>query len=456
MKRSSNLISALLGFLLLVALGVGLAVVLRGMPAATSGPGPSPLATAVTLQSPLNTPMPVSTPSPVATATPLVIPPPPDWPTDQPWPPTPATPVVPPTAIPQPFPTPDFQLTPQGARPSALQSIWYLHFPDSASSPQLRSVLVDQSGQRWDENTKSIDLGLRPQYPGPSLRSLYPSPDGLLAIAERAYGDSIQAIVIDLVNGTSSPVFADNSNSFLTWYPDGQRLLVNSDKGFQIFDPISQKYQNTNFNLPKADSGYSLVSAVAYSPNGSLLADASVYIPTVSKPAAEVEIGLSESDSGVRTVLAHLTGDHVIPHSLRWSPDGKKLIVVLEVGLNDLDLSNDDIQLWIVDRLTGKSELLAQGLSASPAVWSPDGRFVGFLKNAQIHLLDPITKSMQQIVHPSGQPIQQFTWSPDGTQVAFAVSLNDYGEIWKSSLRGTLQHPVAGPTTHDGVFMWLP
>jgi hypothetical protein len=84
----------------------------------------------------------------------------------------------------------------------------------------------------------------------------------------------------------------------LAWHPDGQRVLVSSDKGSLLVDLVSLKYQIVNF--PKSDSGSSLVRAVAYSPDGKQLADAVVYPAVYSVRDIEMtEIGVRNDEQSI-------------------------------------------------------------------------------------------------------------------------------------------------------------
>ncbi|MBI5564584.1 MAG: PD40 domain-containing protein [Chloroflexi bacterium] len=460
MKRSMNLIGGLIALLALVALGMGLVALFRDLSSTSGTVQISPLATPARSLTPQITPVvfqsPLATPTPAPAATPVVVPPPPNWPTGEPWPPAPSTPNVPPSKTPAPFPTPAFGPKPQGTPPAKLQSIWYLHYSSPRIEPKLQPVLVDEQGQRWTLSSQSINLDLRSEFPGPTLENLYPSSSQPLIIADVAYGESVQPILVDLSSATSRPIFQSRKGRFLAWTADGQNALVASDEGMQLFNPASQEYVSVNFRFPELEPRYYHVDAVAYSPDGSLLADAITYFPTVSKSTSEVEIGLSKIAQNTRTVVTRLPGDQAIPHSVAWSPDGQNLVVVLVVGIYDIDLTNDDTQLWLIDRAAGTSKILAQGLSPYPAVWSPNGKTIAFLKTNKLYLLDLATGTERQIAHLAGRQIQSFRWSAVGNQLVFSVSLGDYSEIWRTNLNGTQQHPIAGPSAPNAPFVGVP
>ncbi len=420
--------------------------------------------------SPIRPPFPERTPIPVfptatlipPTATPMVIPPPPDWPTGEPWPPQ-ITPVSPPPAsTPLPFPTPAFPPVPTGQGPAQLQRVWFPYFPNPASSPQLQAALLDQQGRRRTLSDQVVDLGLRPEFPGPTLVDLHPSPDQQLFAADIAFGESIGSVIIDPDKGTIRQIPGEFAY-FYAWHPDSRRILVSAVEGWLLVDVVSQSYETMDFQSESGD--WLPVRALAYSPDGKQLADALVYAPTVSRPIGEIEIGIRLGERGARTSLFRLTGGSMIAeHSLRWSPDGRTLIFVADV--HD---GGRRTQLWAINVAGGTSRLLgtlAQEVQYNhPAVWSPDGCYVAAIveeanENGMVSdniFLFPLESGdARKITYFSNRRLSHLAWSPDGSLLAFSISLGDYGEIWVTTLDGTHQHPIAGPTTPDAPFVWLP
>ncbi len=475
MKHRTKSISILLGLLLVAVIAVlavsggALTSLAKLFSTSPLAPPPSPTPLRGLQSSPLGTPVPLpeTLPSvPVATVAPT-IPPPPGYPTDQPWPPQVTPAPLQPTTPPRPFPTPAFQPTPAGRRPAQLQQLWFPYLPDSASSPQLRAVLVDQQGQRWTQEARSIDLRVDPYPPGSVLLNLHPSPDHRWIIADLAFSGSY---LINLDSGAGRPIITDvhtGPGQFLAWSPDSQHVVILPETFPQEaweMDIASQRH--TILDLPKSEFGYTLARAIAYSPDGTTLADASLYGQTVSKSTSEVEIGLQASELGARSSLAWLSGDRVVEHSLAWSPDGQRLAFVVVVGTYDAEPSNEDIQLWTVNRADGNLTLVARGLAPYRALWSPDGRYIAFLKAesspwekpvfSNIYLLDLATGKEQPLTHFAEQHLGHLAWSPDGKQLAFSVSMAEYSEVWVIGLNGTGQHAIAGPATPDAPFVWLP
>ena len=475
MKRKTRLLSILLGLLLVTATAVlalssdARANLARFFSLSPLAPPPPPTALRGLQSSPLGTPVSrpqwTATPTPVATTTPT-IPPPPGYPTGEPWPPqiTPVTP--PPIPTPLPFPTPAFPPAPLGQRPTQLQRVWFPYFPDPASSPQLRAVLVDRQGQRWAQSEQSIDLGLRPGFPGPTLFGLHPSPDWRLLVADVAFGESVRSLIVDPSEGTVRQIY-DEATYFYAWHPDSRRVLVSAAEGWLLIDIVSQTYEVVDFRTNRGDQ--LPVRALAYSPDGKQVAYALIYAPTESNPSGEIEVGVQPAGNGkgVRTSLLRLTGGSMVAeHSLQWSPNGRTLILVAGVQGGEIGCT----QLWTIDVVNGTSRLLttlAKGIQYNlPAVWSPDGHYIAAVRVegvpgdgtpiGNVYLIDPVSGVERRVTRFSGRRISHLAWSPDGQRLAFTITMGDYGEIWVTDLTGEHQYPIAGPTTPDAPFAWLP
>ena len=93
-----------------------------------------------------------------------------------------------------------------------------------------------------------------------------------------------------------------------------------------------------------------------------------------------VEIGLVGPD-GIREPIVQIPGGtSVLAHSLKWSPDGQRLMWIASVGSQDagpVRLAEIETQLWMMDFARDEARMLAvlgRGVEVKhPAVWSPDG-----------------------------------------------------------------------------------
>jgi Tol biopolymer transport system component len=305
---------------------------------------------------------------------------------------------------------------------------------------------------------------------GQALIDLRASPDGQWLVADLAYTGSR---LLDLSSGASiSPIARapDEYWTFLTWGPDGQHAMISARDELLSRNLASSGSQALDdYIQPDLQAQ---VSQIVYSPDGRQLADAVVYPPIYQvREGCMVEIGLG---SGGRESIVQIPGSYVARDSLKWSPDGQRLVWVVTVIPDEANfperLTSTQTQLWIADLSRNDVRMvsvLGQMVEYDhSAVWSPDGRYIAGLKVEMVqdgkdaadnvYLFDLESGSAQQVTHLAGQKLSHLAWSPNGQWLAFTISRGDYGEIWVTNLDGTLTYPVAGPTLADAPFVWLP
>lgn len=341
----------------------------------------------------------------------------------------------------------------------------------------MRAVSVDQQGRQWAQLDSRLDLILpAPNVggpdPGPILLDLRSSLNGRWLVADFAYTSSR---LVDLSSTEKirlpAPDTASDQWHFYAWHPDGQHILVSAEGGLLLSDLISEKYEELNYYL-SPEFEHAQVHEIAYSPDGRWLADVVVYSPVYEVRANwMVEIGLREDEGQERKPILQMPAlaVNVTNASLRWSPREHKFIWIMYIAPENSS-SGAQVQLWAADATRGESETLATlgGVVeyGHPAVWSPDGRYIAALKiegvqdgkdsASNIYVFDPESGTERQVTHFVDWRLSHLTWSPDGQWLAFTVSRGEYGEIWVTSLDGTQQYPIAGPTLPDAPFVWLP
>ncbi|MBM3760921.1 MAG: S9 family peptidase [Acidobacteria bacterium] len=106
------------------------------------------------------------------------------------------------------------------------------------------------------------------------------------------------------------------------------------------------------------------------------------------------------------------------------SPDGKSIAVI--VSRANLEENRSDSEIVLIDVATKAQRVLTQGRRglAQPR-WTPSGDGLGFLATVdakpQLFVLPLAGGEAQQVTHaPNG--LQQYSFSPDGTQIAFVTS----------------------------------
>lgn len=110
--------------------------------------------------------------------------------------------------------------------------------------------------------------------------------------------------------------------------------------------------------------------------------------------------------------------------NLALSPDGKKLLF----ERSDLSASgrSRDNSLWVLEVGTGKTSRFFESVGDRNAAWSPDGRSVAFLREAdgvvQLHIANPNGQDVCVLTKlESG--VEELQWSPDGKSIAFTSPL---------------------------------
>lgn len=274
-----------------------------------------------------------ATPSPRTPATPG---PPSGWPTDQPWPPLSTGYTPPPSTPAPPFPTPVLRSTSTGSRPANLQQLWYPFFPNLASKPLLKAIMLDEQNYNWGtvdhSNALEIPLPYEGPDPGPVLLVFHVSPSYRWIVADFAYTGSQ---LVDLSSDLTIPLYSSEPGAgwrFLSWNPPGESMFVSSSHGYQLIDLPTLKADVVKILDFTAENPY--LSTVAISPDGALIADAVVNPPTVGvRNVSVTEIGLRKGLHEKRQMLIQIDqGIIVVDHSLVWSPDGNKLIWIVCVA----------------------------------------------------------------------------------------------------------------------------
>ena len=118
-----------------------------------------------------------------------------------------------------------------------------------------------------------------------------------------------------------------------------------------------------------------------------------------------------------RNETAYVDGIRFIDSSGSWSPDSRKLAIVIFAG-GDNQLAIMDVQSG---RLDDRIEIEGLGALQNPA-WSPDGSRIAFtgLKGgiADLYVYDLETGEVQQLTDDKHADLQP-AWSPDGRALAF-------------------------------------
>jgi WD40 repeat protein/uncharacterized Zn finger protein (UPF0148 family) len=191
----------------------------------------------------------------------------------------------------------------------------------------------------------------------------------------------------------------------------------------------------------------SIVTAVAWSPDGKRVASASY--------DGSVQVWDALTGRHVLRYLGHTNtqgGDPVV-WSVAWSPDGKQIV----------SAGNDHTaQVW--DAITGKAHFTYSGHSGivHAVAWSPDGKQIASASyDTTVQVWDAATGKGILAYRGHSREVLTVAWSPDGKQIA--SSGNDYtAQVWDAATGQTALtykgHANLGPGVFHGVgaLAWSP
>ena len=209
--------------------------------------------------------------------------------------------------------------------------------------------------------------------------------------------------VLDLKTGQAKPLI---DNAMTAWYmPNGMVMYVASS-GALLAAPFDLKTLTiTGPAVPVLDGVWvqPLTGTVqmAFSPTGTL-----VYF-TGGTANAQLSVVRVALDGRYQPVDTAWTGDF---NSLAVSPDGRRLAV--GVG------SSSNLDIWVKQLDRGAFTKLTFGDHDRRPAWSPDGRFVAFIRDTGetggvfVRAADGTGKD--RLAARLQQRVQEVTWSPDG------------------------------------------
>ena len=141
------------------------------------------------------------------------------------------------------------------------------------------------------------------------------------------------------------------------------------------------------------------------------------------------------------------------PGAPALSPDGRRAVVA--VGRADLDEDGYRSRLWLVDTSGATPPRpLTDGPRDSAPAWSPDGRWIAFLRAPaegppQLHVLPADLGDARRVTtdehHPLGAGAPR--WSPDSARLAYVARVPEQGRYGTEEGRGAEKEPPRRITT---------
>lgn len=237
----------------------------------------------------------------------------------------------------------------------------------------------------------------------------------------------IQRAVTDGITHTWSLLVENGAQPGVS--PDGRYMAFfsrrNDSEGFSLY----------NFTAP-------LAPQAAYPRLSSFIEDSRISAPSWSPESNRVAFSSDrEGDRRFRVYVAApptLNGTaYTLGEDPAWSPRLGGSSKIAYKGTND---AGQNPGLWLIDENGGGKVQLTNNGSDRRPVWSPDGRFVVFMRavgnnNWELFRINVTDGSETQLTnHPAQDGLP--TISPDGRWVAFASDRDGRWAIWEVPLAG--------------------
>jgi TolB protein len=177
---------------------------------------------------------------------------------------------------------------------------------------------------------------------------------------------------------------------------------------------------------------------------------------------------VANADGSEHRTLTRLPGAGDVV-SLAWSPDGRKLLFLVEHSfMHDprcafcsrlYVLNSDGSGLRDLTRKLGMSRGPGAGPASDP-VWSPDGQKVAFVRSNTrlgVYVASVDGSGVRGLTpKPVGDAYAAPAWSPDGRKIAFASERDGNSEIYLMNADGSGQRSLTDDLAYDGDPDWSP
>lgn len=224
---------------------------------------------------------------------------------------------------------------------------------------------------------------------------------------------------------------ATGGDSGPAWAPDGKRLVFSRDLPLFGVDHVELYVMRADGNFERRLSRNAYFDLEpSWSPDGRTIA----YV-RVTTFAGTLYAGIAEVGLGGGNVSSVTSGPIDLTPS--YSPDGSELVFA---RLPRVDAPLEDAELYVV-RTDGTGErALGSGVAGWSPVWSPDGTRIAFvsyrdhdgascgsgdcLPNGELYVVSADGSGLRRLTRSTADD-EHPTWSPDGTQIAYASGYDD-------------------------------
>jgi Tol biopolymer transport system component len=214
-----------------------------------------------------------------------------------------------------------------------------------------------------------------------------------------------------------------------SWSPDGQVVFTSASAGVVELSVADRSGAGRRSLLT---TPYSL-GAPAYSPDGGAIA-------FHSDQDGNFEIYVMPAGS---TSPTRLTSDPGIDQAPAWSRDGRQIVF-----MSNRENPGFDIYRMNADG-TGLERLTTGGANSFPE-YAPDGAHLALAVDGDIYVMSLATRGLRRLTYAPADDAHP-TWSPDGTQIAFASRRNGRSEIFVARADGSEPHVVVTMPAGDAI-----
>lgn len=239
-------------------------------------------------------------------------------------------------------------------------------------------------------------------------------------VAYLAYSNGYWQVWVMSADGTEQLQVTRSpyDKSRLSWYPDGQSLLVNGNQG-ELNRVNMETAEETPIPVPLKGMNDAVLS-----PDGNQIA----FSLSTSGSIDDNNIWLIDVDGKNQQKLTNMQG---LQHDPSWSPDGKRLYFLSGKGGQAHDI-------WQLTLATHETEqLTANSLYQFDVAAATDGA-IAFSSNRTgnyeiwIHNKDG---TLRQVTDHPGLDAKP-AWSPDGKTLIFESTRDGQPNLWKIDIKG--------------------